>query len=412
MCCFSRIPTRLSRNYREMINMNAFRICRLLLAGSAATILLLAASASGAKKPTRYVFTNNDTPGKTSNSSTVYTVGAGGLLTQDTVVLTGFKGIGGGYFGQDKVSVLQKGKEQCVYVSDSFSGLVGAIVVQTLELAGAFAGSHNDSGNANGVGLTTNGSYLYASYTTSNTIGTFKVLAGCKLKFVGDVDANGLNGGSVDGMAVHANLLVVAYDDGSIESFDVSQGLPVSHGDKQNSTGFLKGGDAPGGVDITQDGHFAIFGDVSVITTVEVSDISSGKLTKTNVYHLGSSPNSSSVLLSPDETLLYISNNQGGQITAAFFDKTNGTLTKGCRSGFLKGFDTNWAYVGTLATETTSGTGSVVYAAEFGSPGSIAIVKVTSNGEECSLKESANSPVSDPQSPGLLSIGVFPPRPF
>jgi DNA-binding beta-propeller fold protein YncE len=231
-------------------------------------------------------------------------------------------------------------------------------------------------------------------------------------RFVGDIDAIGLNGGSADGTAVHGNLLVAAYDDGSIESFDVSQGLPVSSGDKQNSTGFLKGGDAPGGVDITQDGHFAIFGDVSVTTTVEVSDIWSGKLTKTRVYHLGSSPNSSSVLLSPDETLLYISNNQGGKITAAFFDKANGTLTKGCSSGFLKGFDTNWAYVGTLATETTSGTGNLVYAAEFGSPGSLAIVEVTSSGGKCRLKESRESPVIDPQSPGLLSIGAFPPRSF
>jgi hypothetical protein len=76
--------------------------------------------------------------------------------------------------------VLLKGKEQCVYVSDSFSGLVGAIVVQTLEISGAFAGSHNDTGKFNGVGLATNGSYLYASYTASNTIGTFKVLSGCK----------------------------------------------------------------------------------------------------------------------------------------------------------------------------------------------------------------------------------------
>jgi hypothetical protein len=165
-------------------------------------------------------------------------------------------------------------------------------------------------------------------------------------------------------------------------------------------------------VDITQDGHYAIFGDVSVATIVEVSDISSGKLTKTIVYPLGSSLSSSSVLLSPDETLLYISNTQGGQITAAFFDKTNGTLTKGCTSGPLKGFDTNWAYVGSLAAKNTSGTGGVVYAAEFGNPGSIAIVNVKSSGGKCTLKESPKSPTMDPQSPGLLSIGVFPPRPF
>ncbi|HXM59825.1 MAG TPA: hypothetical protein VN950_03145 [Terriglobales bacterium] len=388
-------------------------IFRLLLAGATATILLLTASALGTKKPVRYVFTNNDPPGEeVSNSANFYSVGAGGRLTRKAIVTTGAAGIGGGYFGQDKVKALQKGKEQCVYVSDSFTGRVGAIVVQTLELSGAFAGSRTDSGKINGVGLATNGAYLYASYTASNTIGTFKILADCKLKFVGDVDEIGLNGGSVDGMAIHANLLVVTYGDGSIESFDLSQGEPVSNGDKQNSTGSRSANTYPNGVDITQDGRYAIFGDTSPFTVVEVSDISSGRLTPTVVYHLGSAISSSNILLSPDETLLYISNTQSGQITAAFFDKTNGTLARGCTSGFLKGFDTKWAYVGTLANENASGTGDVVYAAEFGSPGSIGIIDVTSNGAKCSLKESPKSPVIDPQSPGLLSIGIFPPRTF
>jgi WD40 repeat protein len=380
--------------------------------GRVTAILLLAASAFGAKKPVHYLFTNNDPSGKLSNSSTFFTVGATGLLTQKAVLTTGFGGIGGGYFGMDKVKALQNGKQQCVFVSDSFSGLVAGIVVSTLNVSGAFAPSATDTGQSNGVGLALSSKYLYASFTDSNTIGTFKILPGCKLKFVGDVDVLGLNGGSPDGMAIHANLLVVTYVDGSIESFDISNGEPVSNGDQQNSTGFMREGVLPGGVDISSDGHFAIFGDVSVTTTVEVSDISSGKLTKTIVYHLGSRRNSSTVLLSPDETLLYIGSTQSGQVVAAFFDKTSGTLTKGCASGPLHGFDTDWAYVGTLATETTSGTGNIVYAAEFGSPGSIAIVNVMSSGGKCTLKESSKSPAVDPQSPGLLSIGVFPPRAF
>jgi 6-phosphogluconolactonase (cycloisomerase 2 family) len=388
------------------------KLSKLFLAGAPTAVLFLASSAFGANKPGHYVFTNNDPPGKISNSSNFYTVGAGGQLTQAAIITTGYGGIGGGYFGQDKVRALQKGKQQCVFVSDSSSGQVAGIVVQTLKIAGAFAGSHTDTGLSNGVGLALNSTHLYASYTDSNTIGTFEILAGCKLKFVGDVDAHGLNGGSPDGMAVHANLLVVTYVDGSVESFDISQGKPVSNRDEQDSTGFIEGGNEPGGVDITQDGHYAIFGDVSVATTVEVSDISSGRLTKTIVYHLGTSHNSSSILLSPDETLLYIGNTQSGKITAAFFDKASGTLTKGCTSGYLKGFDVDWAYVGTLATETTSGTGGRLYAAEFGSPGSIGIVEVKASDGKCSLKESAQSPVIDPQSPGLLSIGVFPPRHF
>ena len=102
---------------------------------------------------------------------------------------TGFGGIGGGYFGLDKVRALQNGKEQCVFVSDSISVTVAGIVVSTLNLSGAFAGSTTDSGQANGVGLALSSTYLYASFTDSNTIGTFKILPSCKLKFVGDVSA-------------------------------------------------------------------------------------------------------------------------------------------------------------------------------------------------------------------------------
>jgi len=213
-------------------------------------------------------------------------------------------------------------------------------------------------------------------------------------------------------MAVHGNLLVATYGDGSIESFDVSAGVPVSNGDEQNSTGSRGGNAYPNGIDITQDGHYAIFGDTATSTIVEVSDISSGKLTPTVVYHLGNGISSSNILLSPDETLLYISNTQGYNITAAFFDKSTGQLSKGCVSSNLKGFVTDWTYLGALALENTTGTGGVVYAAEFGAPSSIAEIQVTSAGGKCTLKESSKSPVTDPDSPGLLSIGAFPPRPF
>jgi DNA-binding beta-propeller fold protein YncE len=187
--------------------------------------------------------------------------------------------------------------------------------------------------------------------------------------------------------------------------------MPVSNGDEQNSTG-KKGASWPSGVDITQDGHYAIFGDVATSTIVEVSDISSGKLTKTVLYNLGRDLSAATVRLSPDETLLYIANTQGGEITAAFFDKTTGVISKGCVSKVLKGFGTAWAYLGSLLTEENSGTGGIIYVAEYGAPSSIGMVEVTSSAGQCTLTESANSPVSDPNSPGLLSIGIYPPRPF
>ena len=133
---------------------------------------------------------------------------------------------------------------------------------------------------------------------------------------LGDTTVAGLNGGWIGGMAIHGNLLVVAYGDGSIQSFNISGGTPISNDDEQNATGFA-GAYFPESVDITQDGHYAIFGDAALYTTVEVSDISSGKLTPTTMYILGTTMNavgpgnnSASVRLSPDESLLYIGNSR------------------------------------------------------------------------------------------------------
>jgi hypothetical protein len=203
----------------------------------------------------------------------------------------------------------------------------------------------------------------------------------------------------------------MAYGDGSIESFDVSAGIPVSHGDLQNATGYMTDR-FPTGVDITQDGHYAIFGDMSTTTTVEVSDISSGKLAKTVLYNVGTAANSNNVLLSPDESLLYISNAGSGKVTAAFFNPTTGKVSPGCTSAALKGFDTKWNFMGNPVTQLNTGTGSVLYVAEFGSSSGMALLNVTNSGGKCTLTEAASSPVGDPDSTSLLSIGVYPPRQF
>jgi len=383
---------------------------RSFLLGITLAALLCASNAFPVDKP-HYVMTNDDVPPKLPTSVTFYAVGAGGALTQTKTVDTGGNGIAGGLFGTQRIAVLRSGKSQCVFTSMAQTNDIVGIPIRTLKAGTPAKGSSGDNGSTGGIGLAVNPNYLYAGFTASNTIGTFEVQPGCKLHFVGDVPVTPLNGGGVDGMAIHGNMLVVTYGDGSIESFNISGGVPVSNGDEQNSTGW-KGASWPSGVDITQDGHYAIFGDVATSTIVEVSDISSGKLTETKLYNLGRDLSSATISISPDETLLYIANTQGGEITAAFFDKDKGSVSKGCTSKVLRGFGTQWAYLGTLVTEKTSGTGEVVYAAEYGAPSSIGMVQVKVNAGKCKLTESAKSPVSDPKSPGLLSIGVYPPRPF
>lgn len=379
---------------------------------------LIASPAVAAEKPaalpaaaSSYLITNDDLAGEVVSSGTFFTIGTAGRLSDPLRVTLGAAGSGGGYFNANRVSVLNNPAMPCVYLS-----LAGVSVISTLDIAtrqdlGDSKAASGDSGIDNGIGLANNGAYLYANFTSSNTLATFAIGSGCALQFLGDISPLGLNGGNLKGMALHGNLMVATFGDGSIGSFNISAGVPVSNNDLQNATGYLTDR-FPTGVDITQDGHYAIFGDQSTTTTVEVSDISSGKLTRTVLYNFATAGDSSSVLLSPDETLLYIANTTTGQVTAALFNASTGKVSKGCMSKPLKGFDTQWIFLSSPVTELTTGTGSVLYLAEFGSSSGIAVIDVSSSGGTCALTEAAFSPVLDPNSGALLSIEVYPPRPF
>jgi hypothetical protein len=376
-----------------------------------------AADKSKASSSPIYVITNDD---GTMHSYATFFV-AGGTQNDPTLtfqqsVNTQGLGIGGGFFGTPRLTMLPNSSTQCLYVSDAGTGDVAAINLSSKTLVGNFSGSINDIGTSNGIGLAMNQNYLYAGYTLSNTIATFSVGAGCTLSFLGDITVTPLNGGWIAGMALNGNIMVVTYIDGSIESFNIANGIPIPNNDEQNSAGFAQTY-FPDSVDITQDGHFAIFGDAAVPTIVEVSDLSSGKLAPTVMYlvslptnAIGPGVNSATARLSPDESLLYICNSQNGYVAAAFFNTSTGKVTPGCTSQLLNNFYNPWSYVGGLQTRDTTGTGNVLYVAEFGS--SIGIVNVTSTGTACTLTEVAGSPVADNSSPGLLSIQVAPPRPF
>jgi len=381
----------------------------------AAALMTLVLAANGmATGADRYVIANDDQSGFILASVTFYTVSPAGQLTLSKRVGTGGNGISGGFFGTNRLAALSSGNKQCVFSSEAGSGDIVGIDVASLTATGRAKGSDTDAGTSNGIGLAANDQYLYASYTDSNTIGTFAVKAGCGLTFLNDTPVAGLNGGIINSMAVHGNLLVATYTDGSIESFDISGGTPVSNGDGQLSTATVRSQDAsyPNSVDITSDGRFAIFGDTSTSLVVEVSHIVSGKLSKTVVYKSTASTSSSNVMLSPDETVLYVTNTQGDAVSAVFFNKATGKLTPGCTSGPLRGQSSQWSYLAGLASMEATGNGGGVYVAEFGGPSGIGVVRLNSSGQTCSLQEDAKSPISDPNSPGLLSIGSFPPRAF
>ncbi|MBI3478519.1 MAG: beta-propeller fold lactonase family protein [Acidobacteria bacterium] len=380
----------------------------LLRAAFAVMILALSGVAKGA---TPYIIANEDASFP-STGVTFFAVGPNGGLTFRKQVPTVGVGIGGGFFGANRIRVLSNANQDCVFASEAGSGDIVGIDMNTLEVGGSASGSDTDDGSANGIGMAVNDQYLYASFAESNTIGTFHVLSGCGLTFINDTAVVGMENGFINGMAIHGDMLIATYTDGTIESFDISGGTPQSHGDRQISSGTVRarGATFPNSIDITSDGHFAIFGDTSTSLVVEVSDLSSGKLGKPKVYTSAASISSSNVLLSPDETILYVVNTQGDSVSALFFDRATGKLSPGCTSDPIRGHSTDWSYLASAALASPTGNGGGVYVAEF--PAGIARIKLNVKGKTCTLREAVQSPFTDKNAAGLLSIGAFPPRSF
>ena len=381
------------------------------LAVAALTLLGVVAWAEDSSEPLRLLVANDDSSASFPPSTvSFYAIGADGSLTNRGSISTGGNGIAGGFFGIDRILVVDSGgPDVCVYASNAQSENVAGIDARTRKLTGVFRGSRADNKLArDGIGLAAGGSNLYASFSGSGNIGAFRMEPGCRLQFAGDVHAQGLNGGTAEGMAIHGKQMVVAYGDGSIESFDVSGDLPVSQGDSQFSTG-SQDNLTPGTVEITRDGRYAIFGGGSTSSAVEVSDLSAGRLTSTTVYRLGTAWNSGSLRLSPDEEVLYLSNSSGGRVTAAFFDKSTGKVRVGCTSNPLKGFYTRFTYIGGVATQLSTGKGGVLYVPEFGPQGksAIGVLRFTPASMGCTLTETAQSPVAGSPGSALLSIGVY-----
>src|SRR5258706_2201493 len=175
-----------------------------------ASFFALSGLATGAPP---YVVANDDSPFPFRTGVSFYSVATDGFLTlQDRVQTVGY-GVAGGSFGTNRISVLNNASQACVFASSAATGDVIGIDVNTLTVGGSAAGSETDTGAGNGIGLAVNDQYLYAGFTDSSTIGTFKVLSGCGLMFVTDISVGGLRGGVINGMAVPGNILVADFND-------------------------------------------------------------------------------------------------------------------------------------------------------------------------------------------------------
>jgi hypothetical protein len=384
----------------------------------AAVLLAILGAAAGdgnVPAPLHFLAANDDIARSAPPSSvSFYAVAADGSLAAPTTVSTGGNGMAGGYFGTTRLVIAAGNEEACVYASNAQSENITGIDARQRRISGLFHGTLKDTKLArDGIGLALGGNTLYAAFSGSGNIGAFRIQPGCKLDFVGEVHAGGLSGGTAESIAIHGNTLVVAYGDGSVGSFDVAAGIPVAHDDAQYAPGIREDFN-PGAVDISRDGRYAIFGGGSTASEVQVSDISSGRISTPVVYKLGPAWGADSVRLSPDETVLYISNNAAGRVSAAYFDKATGQVRPACTSDPLRGFYTKFNYIGGVATELPSGTGGTLYVPEFDANGrsGIGMLRFASTGSGCTLTETAASPAAGSTGSALLSIAVYPPRPF
>jgi hypothetical protein len=362
----------------------------------------------GASKTKHYLYTNDR---QSTNTTTVFKIAGTATPPPPLTLETGGNGSGGVSAAAKMVVATNVGSEGCFYVANPGSNNITAFAVT----GNQYVGKYNTAEILNG--MASNGSYLYAAtfgdFAENPGIATFQIGAGCGLTPLANLGAGGLP----NGMAAHGNLLVVTYQGGEVESFTNTSGVLAANGDLQYTAGkshtpVL----VPESVDISQNGQYAIFGDDGSTTAIEISDISSGKLTPTILYDtLGAGLNATNIMLSPNDALLYVANTGPATITGLRFNQNTGAVSYSCISDTLVGSS---VVAEGLGLYSTTGTGSVLYVAEYNSStnaSSVGMLTIKDTGGRCTLTENAsntNSPFSAPNSYQLQSIALYPPRPF
>jgi hypothetical protein len=340
----------------------------------------------------------------------------------------------------------------CLFISDPApstgfpTGDIATFTVTTgngaLALTGRFVAPGGLSGNRGGIPLAAGGKVLYAAYTASNRIVVWRVSwtgNGCNLTYVTQKPAAGLHGGYVNGMREAPNFktLVVAYGDGSIESYS-TPGVALNAAPCPvpiNSTGFTDGNNGePAGVDIAKNSLYAVFGDTTVAGAANPTELETvplpivcNSITKdfggpivASATFLGNAADASNLWLSPNMNFIYVSNYISRAITTVDYNEGLNTmaLAAGCTVGHTNPTGLRaltWTKNAGIQTSTTAGTGVRLYVAEYGAASSVALLKV--DGVGCT-QEYPLSPFVDPNSNSgtntwaALSLNAWPPRTF
>jgi hypothetical protein len=373
-----------------------------------------------------YVVGNND--GYPTNTVSVFRVSKASLVNVTTVETNG-QGLGGGRFSSVTQSIVQDGKNTCVFVGNGYSSTISAMkVIATspyLQVVETYASPDGGSGLLFGIGITVSNGYLYANNTGNGSsippnIDVWQITSGCTLTFSTSLaDTIGLDNGVIDGMAATPNgkYLVVAYGDGSVGSYAIGGGTISLIGQEMVAGHSVGQGAYAGSVAISSNDQWAIFGDFSPFNTTQfdVAGIgANGQLAPTTTYggtgSLGEGLDSNGISLSPNNQFIFVVDTGTGQETTVSFDSATGVISypNNCLTN-LSGYNRDWSYASQSAVVANSGSGGGIYISEGFLSGSqdsyIALLAVNST-TGC-VTEVPHSPFVDPNGNSLQSITSY-----
>jgi DNA-binding beta-propeller fold protein YncE len=329
-----------------------------MFAALSCTLLALLCSAGASAQTARpqFVYVNDDPSGlpntvegfSVDTTTGVLTPLPGSPFPTCSNGCTNNLGSGGGFYVSSKATIraIHPGTStNCLYVtnagSDTFSilNLNAETGIPAAKILGPFTDKGTSGGSAAGMGaaVSPDGKYLYIANGTSDDISADTIGTHCEVTNVAGSPFRILDGGSPDGIMVTGDsraVLVTEPSKHSVTSYSIGAGGALTRGSITAAAGGAAGIDED-----CQSGNIYI-GDVSFQVSVEGFSRSGTTLTAlagSPFVFTFSSSNSNGVLVEPDGSHLFVTNQSGGTVTSLAIDPVTGGLTNVPDSPFADG---------------------------------------------------------------------------
>ena len=365
---------------------------------STLTISLLAVSAAGLyAQQNKYVYTNDDTP---SNTVSAFLVDATtGALSGIQTLATGGSGAGGGAYAANRITV----SGNFLYAANDASGTISAFSIDPNSGFLTAIGSPFTVGAAwSDISLAASpgGKLLFAGLAASNTVAVLNVALDGSLSLASTAALPATPAGiKVSGDGHYLAVGMPGFSNvGGVAMFNIAVGgalTPVI------GSPFMDNGSGnTAGVDVDCASTHVFGGEMGTSGTIvdAYSIATSGALSRVQGSPFtGGGSNSNVVLLSPNDQLLFVSNQSSMSVTV-FHVGSGASLSLVAGSPF-----TNTASGGVPAGMATDQAGTQLYVAT--NANQIQVYNVAADG---TLSSAPGAPYSTGQTGGLLSLAAYP----